>query len=148
MMQSVKERQVLISPLGASKGLLFTALNLVKPFLAIVLTSIDFCASAAEILERTEQTERKIITMQDVFTGFAETDRLVSEVRAICQPSDSVIINLTGGTTAMQWVMQAVYEALKAENFNVKRVAFIDRRDSLDQRKNPFVVGELFEIDK
>lgn len=86
--------------------------------------------------------------MEDVFTGFDEAERLVGEAKTICQPFDSVTINLTGGTTAMQWVMQAIYETLKTENFNVKRVAFIDRRDSLEQRKNPFVIGEIYEIDK
>lgn len=141
-------KSVLISPLGASKGLLYSALHILKPTTAVVLTSEKFKISANEILTRSSQEQKKILIMEDVFTGFDEAERLVGEAKTICQPFDSVTINLTGGTTAMQWVMQAIYETLKTENFNVKRVAFIDRRDSLEQRKNPFVIGEIYEIDK
>lgn len=140
--------KVLISPLGGSKGLLFSALSLIKPGLAIVLTSKEFTHAAAEIFELTEPQQKKVITMKDVFTGFNETEQLVDEMKNLCHPADSIIINLTGGTTAMQWVMQAVYETFKNNNFEVKRVAFIDRRDSLEQKKNPFVLGELYKIDK
>jgi hypothetical protein len=141
-------KTVLISPLGASKGLLYTALQLTKPMLVVVLTSKEFSVSAEEILEKTAHKEKQILTMKDVFTGFNEADSLVSEVKALCCSSDLITINLTGGTTAMQWIMQAIYETLNSENFRVKRVAFIDRRDSFEQKKNPYVIGELYEIDK
>ncbi|MFZ5952057.1 MAG: hypothetical protein ACOYXC_15220 [Candidatus Rifleibacteriota bacterium] len=148
MNQSSEKRKVLISPLGASKGLLFSALNILKPSLVIVLTSHEFAKAAEEVFELTGQKNKVILIMKDVYTGFSETENLISEASEFFLNSDSIIINLTGGTTAMQWIMQAIYENLKNKKHFVRRVAFIDRRDAVEQRKSPYVIGEIFEIDK
>jgi len=145
---SANNRSVLISPLGASKGLLFSALSLIKPDFCLVLTSKEYAGIAEEVFKITGQTEKKILPMNDVYTGFAETDYLLQATSEQICCNDSIIINLTGGTTAMQWVMQAIFEMLKGQKVNVRRVAFIDRRNALQQQKNPFVIGEIFEIDK
>ena len=48
---SANNRSVLISPLGASKGLLFSALSLIKPDFCLVLTGKEYAGIAEEIFK-------------------------------------------------------------------------------------------------
>ncbi|HNX77363.1 MAG TPA: hypothetical protein PKM56_16910, partial [Candidatus Rifleibacterium sp.] len=64
------------------------------------------------------------------------------------QHAGSLVVNLTGGTTAMQWVMQAIYERSHAANLSVERVAFVDRRPAVEQQQTPWCLGEIVEIEK
>lgn len=141
-------KKVLLSPLGSSQGLLYTALMLLRPDLLVTLTSKKFEPDVMKVIGKAGLVDCRIVLMHDVFVGFDETESLVAKLKGFVNQGDSVSINLTGGTTAMQWVMQAAFESLRSDSANVKRVAFIDRRDSNEQKLAPWIVGEIYHIDK
>jgi CRISPR-associated Csx2 family protein len=144
-------KKILISPMGASFGLLFTALKLCKPEKVYILTSEKFRNQALEACHKADYLEEKkikIFTINDPFVGFNETPALINKIWPEIKDSGNIFINLTGGTTAMQWVMQSLYEKIKREQIPVERIAFVDRRPSTEQQKKPWVEGELIEIEK
>ena len=55
-------------------------------------------------------------------------------------------MNLTGGTAVMQDCMHSISDHLRADDKDVREVAVIDRRNSLDQKRTPLVVGELIDV--
>jgi len=59
-----------------------------------------------------------------------------------------MVLNITGGTTAMQYIVQQI-AALAAElGRPVRRAALVDRRLPQEQRDEPFVPGELIWLDR
>ena len=142
---------VLITPMGASSGLLFTAVNLVKADSVIVLTSEKFIPKVKEACSKaglTDMSKVHILTIKDAFCGFNEAGELYKQMTEFIRNPEEININLTGGTTAMQWVMQTAYEKLLREGVNVKRIAFVDRRPTVEQQSNPYVLGELLDVEK
>ncbi len=89
-----------------------------------------------------------ILTIKDAFCGFNEANDLYKQLTEYIDNPEEININLTGGTTAMQWAMQTAYEKLLKENQNVKRIAFVDRRASVEQQTNPYVLGELLNVEE
>lgn len=139
----------LITPMGASVGLLFTALRKVTTDKVVVLTSEKFKGKVSEVCAKAgfDADKVKVFAMQDVFCGFGEAKQLSSDMISAVKGTCNCIVNLTGGTTAMQWTMQTVYEELKQKNKSVKRIAFVDRRPSVEQQNNPYVEGELIDVE-
>ncbi|HNW35403.1 MAG TPA: TM1812 family CRISPR-associated protein [Candidatus Ozemobacteraceae bacterium] len=142
--------RLLISGLGSSAGLLYSAFLHTRPDRTVVLTSEqvrdripDICSRAGNVAPDTVET----LILQEVFTGFDETGGLVKRMEPHLLAASEILINLTGGTTCMQWVMQAVYERACSLGLTVRRVAFVDRRPTAEQQQNPFEQGELIEID-
>ncbi|NCB38596.1 MAG: TIGR02221 family CRISPR-associated protein [Erysipelotrichia bacterium] len=143
--------KILVSGMGASFGLLYSAVHLVKPNTVIVVTSEAFKDKAVDASVRAgfiDQNNLHIVTMHDVFCGFKETPALLENIWPTIQDAESLVINLTGGTTAMQWVMQSAFEKARNNNIPVERVAFVDRRSSVEQQQNPWHLGEIVEIEK
>ena len=141
---------VLATPMGASIGLLYSAVSTIKPDRVIVLTSQKFNEKAKEACEKggfKDFNKLHIVVIEDAFCGFNEAKRIVKEMSSFCNHAKEVKLNLTGGTTAMQWAMQALYENLSKNN-SVNRIAFVDRRPSVEQQSNPYVVGELLNVDE
>ncbi len=142
---------VLITPMGASSGLLFTAVSLVKADSIIVLTSEKFIPKVEEACSKAglDNMEKvHIITINDAFCGFNEANELYKKMTEYIKNPEEININLTGGTTAMQWAMQTAYEKLLKENPNVRRIAFVDRRPAVEQQSNPYVLGELLDVEQ
>lgn len=144
------DSKVLISGMGASFGLLFSAVYHVQPDAVFVVTSGKYREHAIEACTRAGFGSDKplhVIEMQDVFCGFDETSGIIKTVWPLIQNAGSLVVNLTGGTTAMQWVMQALYERTRSEHLPVKRVAFVDRRPAAEQQQRPWELGEIVEIE-
>jgi hypothetical protein len=145
------ERKVLITGMGASFGLLYSAVHHIQPDSVIVITSGKYHENAIDACKRAgfiSDTSINVVEMHDVFCGFAETPGLIKTVWPLMQHAECLVVNLTGGTTAMQWVMQSLYEKARAEHVPVERVAFVDRRPAVEQQQNPWHLGELVEIEK
>lgn len=165
--------KILLTGMGSSVGLLYSAISLVKPNTTIVLTSdimsgkvLSVCQKAlenfngkAKIIDCSSLKDNAkdlanndiklyIVIMKDVFCGFNETEGLLAQIFKYFSKNDKLIVNITGGTTAMQWVMQAASEQASKSGIDVKRIAFADRRTAAEQHANPFVLGELIEIEK
>jgi len=148
--------RVLFSPLGFSKGSLFTAIVTTRPDHVVVVTSkegaklVDEIPAQAKSLLTTPLPpfERGITdftfevhTVSDPFISFLE-GRELAQALARKKGSEN-IVNLTGGTTALQDAVQCIARLISA-----KEIAVIDRRAYTQQQANPYVVGEVIEIPK
>lgn len=142
----------LISPLGLSPGALFSALYHTRPDRLLIITSKEASHFVPEVLTEAGRTDLKpyIIVLQDAHQGFDEAGRILSdneELRRDLIFSSQVVANITGGTTAMQYAAEKLGYQIERVGTVVRRVALVDRRDIIEQRRNPYVVGELVVLE-
>ena len=139
---------VLFSPLGLTYGTLYSAIMLVRPQRLIVVTSpqaivnLHSAVDAARFYHSRFEMETHLL--DDPLAGFSEGRKLARYLAASAE-SDN-IINLTGGTTALQDCVRSVADTLRSQSKAVREVAVIDRRPTDDQKRSPLVVGELVEV--
>lgn len=149
-MKNINDGRVLVSGMGSSFGLIYSAVHHIRPSSIVVITSEKYRDNALEACAKAGFVDKDrlfIMCMQDVFCGFAESPKLVEDCRPIIQNAESVVINLTGGTTAMQWVMQSIFEQARKDGLPVRRVAFVDRRPAVEQQQSPWHLGEIVEVE-
>jgi len=145
--------KLLITPLGLSKGLLFSALRLTQPDRLLIVTSTDAAETIEEIVEVAgyEGQMLKPILLKDPHTGFDEIkgvlDDLINDYARAFLDSDEIIINLTGGTTTLQVLTEGISKNAQMMGKDPRKVVIIDRREMSQQKENPFVVGELIEYE-
>ena len=139
---------VLFTPLGLAYGYLYSAILLVRPQRLVVVTSaqaignIHSAVDAARFYHTTFEVETHLL--DDPLAGFVEGRHLARFLAASAEAEN--VVNLTGGTTALQDCVRSVADVLRARDKNVREVAVIDRRDAEEQRRSPLVVGALVEI--
>jgi len=139
---------VLFTPLGLAYGYLYSAILLVRPQRLVVVTSaqaignIHSAVDAARFYHTTFEVETHLL--DDPLAGFVEGRHLARFLAASAEEEN--VVNLTGGTTALQDCVRSVADVLRARDKNVREVAVIDRRDAEEQRRSPLVVGALVEI--
>lgn len=144
--------RILVSPLGLSPGVLFSAVRHVRPDRVLVITSAQAARFVPEALAAAEQTELEVevVKLKDPHQGFNEAGRIFAgneARRRALVGSAQVVINITGGTTAMQYAAEDLGRKLQRYGTAVRRVALVDRRDIAEQRRNPYVLGELVDLD-
>jgi CRISPR-associated DxTHG motif protein len=144
----VRTGKVLLSPLGLSKGLLYSAICQVEPVELVVVTSKDAERAIPEILERARWAgaSPRVLTMEDPHAGFEETERLKADALPSLLEAEEVVANQTGGTTAMQFVIQSICKELEKYDVPLEEVALVDRRSPEQQRTDPYQVGELVRL--
>ncbi len=139
---------VLFSPLGLSYGTLYSAILLTRPARVVVVTSAEAIINlhatldAARFFHTSFEFESHVL--EDPQAGFKEGRDLARFLAASADGKN--IINLTGGTTALQDCVRSVADILRRDGKNAREVAVIDRRDIIEQRRSPLVVGELIEV--
>ncbi len=139
---------VLFSPLGLAYGTLYSAILLVRPQRVVVVTSpealvnLHSAVDAARFYHKAFEVETHVL--DDPLGGFIEGRRLARFLAASAAGDN--IINLTGGTTALQDCVRSVADILRSRHQTVREVAVIDRRPTDEQRRVPLVVGELCEV--
>ena len=140
---------LLISALGLSPGLLYSALCQVKPRVLLAVASAQSVDLLQKVIERSD-CQAEIITrvLSDPFQGFDEIPDLVISSQETLLEADEVICNATGGTTAMQYGVMRLSEGASRLGRKVKWVAMVDNRPSEDQRKDPYVVGEMIDLER
>lgn len=135
---------LLVSPLGLSKGLLYSALKHVKPSEAVIITSQQSSGDIEEIKGAAEwKGELIIIDMKEPFTGFDEAEDILRRVQPLLEKYEEIVVNITGGTTAMQYIVQEVAESAVKKQLPLKKVALVDRRPPTEQKSDPYVLGEI-----
>lgn len=140
---------LLISPLGLSPGLLYSALRQVKPGALLVVASSQSVGLMQEIVKHSNcQTEIITRILNDPFQGFEEISNLVKSSQETLLGADEVICNATGGTTAMQYAIMRLSEGASHLGRQVRWVAMVDKRPAEDQRKYPYVVGEMIDLER
>ncbi len=143
--------RVLITPFGLSRGVLFSAVIQARPERAVVVTSLEARAGIEPALARAGVAGLpcEAIVMRDPHYGFAESSTAVATpgLRALWAASAQVVVNLTGGTTAMAHVAERLGEDALGLGAPVRRIALIDRRPADEQRHEPYVLSEVVDLD-
>ena len=135
--------------LALCPGALFTALRLIRPDRSIVITSDLARGTLEETLRRAQQANlpAECVIMAEPFVGFAEAADIVTRVRPILAEAGEVVANLSGGSTVIQYVVDCIaIEAIRL-NVHTRRVAAVDRRGMEKQRAEPYVLGEIVDIE-
>ncbi len=144
--------KLLVTPVGMSKGLLYTALSKISPDVCIIITSKDAENGIEEaIREASYKGDIKKIIMKDPFAGVTEIKDIksnfltpkYSEYRELIQEAKEIVVNLTGGTTMMQILVDDISKVANKMGKDIKKVITIDRRDVMEQKKEPFMIGEV-----
>ena len=143
---------VLFTPLGLAYGSLYSAILLTRPQRVVVVTSpqailnLHSAVDAARFFHADFEIETHL--MQDALSGFVEGRALSRQIaHSACNDDNGDnIVNLTGGTTALQDCVRSVADVLRARQIEVREVAVIDRRGADEQKRVPLAVGELVEV--
>lgn len=141
--------RLLVTPLGLAPGVLYTAVSRLAPDEVMVLTSAQGVARVTEALTRAggQDLPCQILLLDDPYAGFQEIDDLInSDLRQQLAGAGEVIINITGGTTLLQYVVELIGAEARSLGVPVRRVALVDRRTKEEQRINPYVAGEVIEL--
>ncbi|NYE58839.1 hypothetical protein [Carboxydothermus ferrireducens] len=139
--------KILISPLGMSPGLLYSALYHVKPDFLFCLTSEKGKEKLPEIMEKAGYMGGySVFIVDDPFTSFHKTEEVWKSLKDLLDSDAEIVVNITGGTTALQYLVQKTAERLESQGFSVKTVALIDRRSRSEQESNPYVPGKIFYL--
>jgi len=68
------------------------------------------------------------------------------EVTKYLEHTDKLVINLTGGTTLLNYMLLKVGDEARYGK-TIKTVIAVDKRTYEEQKRNPYVVGEVVELD-
>lgn len=140
---------LLVSPLGLSRGLLYSALKQVDPDQLLVITSREMVEHLDEIILKAGwKGDISTQIMEDPHRGFDEAKKIAKNSAALLLKADHVRINITGGATALQYTVQQIYQQAGKLDREVSQVALVDRRPVREQADNPYVLGELIELEK
>lgn len=146
--------RVLVTPLGMRPGVLFSALHACRdggsgfPARCLVICSQQTEGLAAAAAERAGFTGTIETLLIDPFGGPAEIKRLVAMVCPLIFAAEQVLVNVTGGTTLMGLVAEAIAAEARKLARPVRRFGLIDRRPPGDQDADPYQVGEPFWLDR
>lgn len=136
-----------VSSLGLTEGALYTILNHYNPNLLIVVTSKEGAKILPSILEKTQfKGECHVVNVEDPYTGKEEIARVSKEVTGYLENTRKVVINLTGGTTLLNYMLLKVGDEAR-HGKTIKTVLAVDKRPYEEQKVNPYVVGEVVELD-
>lgn len=141
----------LVTPLGLSPGVLYSALTHIHPEGVLVVTSPAAEGTISEAISRAGCPNLEVVTyeMEEPFYGFGEGKQVLSKSRSSnLFMAKELVINITGGTTAMQHVVERVGEDCRHLGLRVRRIALVDKRTIQEQRSDPWQLGELYALDQ
>jgi len=140
--------KAVLSPLGTSKGALFTILKHFTPDVLVVVTSKQAAENLPEILEKAGfDGKHHVMLVEDPFTGVDEVEKVVNGARRYLEENNvnEVVINLTGGTSLLGYMVERIREGIR-HGRKITTVLAVDRRPYEEQKANPYVVGEILEL--
>lgn len=140
--------QLLVTALGTAPGVLSTALRHLRPGAALVVTSAEGATGIPEACARAGWPAERLVRHEvaDPFACFGATPEVRRWARPHLLAAAEVLVNHTGGTTAMQYLVERLAEEATKLGVPVRRYALIDRRDAAAQRLDPYVEGELVAL--
>jgi CRISPR-associated DxTHG motif protein len=142
--------RLLVTPLGLSPGVLYTALTTCPADSVLVISSDEAAGRLAEVCEKAgcEPSKLKLEIVDDPHRCFAIADRLLPRVRPLLLQAAEVTLNVTGGTTAMQYIVERIGREAARLGVPVRRIALVDARPYPEQQDNPYVAGDLIVLDE
>ena len=150
-------RRALVSPLGTTPGVLFSALGTCREAdlecdACLVICSQQTKASAAEGFLRAgfEAGEEnvKILLFEDPQGGRQEIQRLAAEAKKFLAGAEQVLVNITGGTTLMGLMAERIAGDARSMALPVRRFGLLDRRARQEQLAEPYRQSETLWLDK
>ncbi len=140
---------LLVTPLGMSPGVLFSALKKVQPDSVLVLCSEQAKAGITDALNHSAFSGKcESLIMRDPFNGIDEIGELLQKSRKACLDADEVQVNLTGGTTMMGIAVQRIYEQSRNDQRPCRRFVLTDKRPPEEQKRKLWVEADIFWLDK
>ena len=148
--------RVLVSPIGLRPGVLFSAVQAFRangeggdPAFCVVICSRETETMIEEAFERADFTGayESLVLKDPLGGGPAEIWRLAKEARRHFIGAVEVIVNVTGGTTLMGLVAEALAAEARSLACPVRRFGLIDRRPVGRQDADPYQTGEPFWLD-
>lgn len=147
----VPPRRLLLTGLGRSPGAVATALQCVRPEALIVVTSADAERGLDEAIERVGcgNIDRLVLRLDDAYGDVDAAARFEKDknLLAAVVAATEVVANLTGGTSAMQFVVEKLASGADRMGVPVRRCLLIDRRTPEEQRADPWARGDLLWLD-
>ncbi|MBD3158140.1 MAG: hypothetical protein GF309_05065 [Candidatus Lokiarchaeota archaeon] len=141
---------LLVCPLGRSKGAMYSALKHTSPDRMLALVSPDTKPFLAEVVEEANIAQLAVsdLVIEDPYASFKEIDDLVNRRVDLVTRSKHVAVHVVGGTTMMTELSRAF--GRKAEELGIPMEIFatIDKRSREEQRENPYVVGEYLTLER
>ncbi|GIW43294.1 MAG: hypothetical protein KatS3mg077_0576 [Candidatus Binatia bacterium] len=136
---------LLVNALGRSPGSLYSALLHVRPQRLMVLGSQESLERLDETLRAADLTsiETVRVILEDPYRGFRQARDIIPLCRPHLIAADTVVVNLTGGTTAMQYIAERIADEARRLGQPVKKLAVFDERPAEEQRSNPFHLGGI-----
>lgn len=143
------EGRVLLTPLGHSPGVLFTALKRLRPDRALVITSAEAMSVLTEACAQAgwDASSAETFVVRDAHVCFDEIPRLRDWARPTLLGAREVLANVTGGTTAMQYLVERAAAEATRLGIPTQRYALLDRRDPEKQRREPYVLGDCVPLE-
>ncbi len=142
--------KLLVSPLGRSKGALFSALRHISPDSVLVLTSRETSPTLKEVLRNAgfpfEKSKRE--ELDNPYTGFDERQTISTKWREFLSAHQEVFVNVVGGTTLMGEIARTIGREAIGLGIPTTVFACVDSRDYESQQREPYVVGEYVEIER
>ncbi len=147
------DHTVLFTPLGLSPGVLYSALLHCRPAEVWVFTSEQGRALAGEAFERAGFGGISHLVEVDPFAFGAlpwkQDEGLAVRLREAVGAATEIVVNITGGTTALQYLVERAADfARRITDLPVERIALVDRRRPEEQRREPYVLGELLRLSR
>lgn len=150
--------RVLISPMGKSPGVLFSAVKACQTegiseeiTKCLVICSRETEGYIEDALRRAGYDARvETLRLEDAFGGGRdEIEHLVQAAQKHLIGATEVVVNVTGGTTFMGLVVEAIgLAAARRFACPTRRFGLIDRRSQAEQIADPYQAGEAFWLDK
>jgi len=144
---------LLVTPLGLSPGVLYTALHELEPDRVLVLTSPAAHPGLAEAVDRAGfGGDLEVVEVGDPHVGYEEANAILQEKDGVLMQTfmgcGEATINMTGGTTLLGWMAGEVARRAERTIAVVRRVALVDRRPPEAQRADPWVCGTVVALDR
>jgi hypothetical protein len=138
--------KLLISPLGQSPGVFYSALKIVQPDRCMVICSNETRESITKACEQAEWSGSiEYLVMENPHTGFDEFKKKLKRKASIWLfEADEIHAGLTGGTSLMgALVGELAYLAGRNYQRDVRKFVLIDKRSPVKQRESPWEIGEI-----
>jgi len=139
---------LLLTPLGQSPGVLFSALKHVVPCRCMVVCSEKTKVTVVEAVKKAEwHGEIEYLIMNNPYTGIKEFERLKRHASTWLFQADEVHAGLTGGTSLMGALIGELSHFAE-ENYQrtVRKFVLIDKRNPNEQREHPWIIGEQYYL--
>jgi hypothetical protein len=140
---------LLVCPLGRSKGAMYSALKHTSPDRMLALVSPDTKPFLAEVVNEADIPQLAVseLVVDDPYASFKEIDDFVNNRIDVLTHSKRVAVHVVGGTTMMTELSRAFGRKAQELGIPVEIFATIDRRSRQEQRENPYVVGEYLTLE-